>query len=248
MQEITTGTVVQPIPFKIEYRKARATKRQSIKHSLEGTGDNLELVVFGSLFEQSTIAAALKEMELRFELEAADSKLTIPSVATAWGHSDEMHEDVGGEIAKFRDNAQSTKRVLFVVWSEPPRCYTYLRMRSIECQPRHAEFKDSSHGEFARTVATRMLPNLRLIEPHEEAPLKSNQKHQEDSWSCGLWACRWVERQLRENRGEVRMVPASFAEIRSRASELISKIKDVKGWARWTRPRQLPGRACARQL
>ena len=57
----------------------------------------------------------------------------------------------------------------------------------------------------------------------------SNQKRQEDGWSCVLWACRWVERQLRENRGEARMVPTSFAEMRSRTNEFISKIKDVKG-------------------
>ena len=115
------------------------------------------------------------------------------------------------------------------MWSEPPRHYTYMYVRSLEGQPRRIEFKDSSHGEVARTVATRILRNLRLIEPHEEAPLKSNKKHQEDGWSCGLWSCRWVERQLRENRGEARMVPMSFAEMRSRTNEFISKIKDVKG-------------------
>ncbi len=72
----------------------------------------------------------------------------------------------------------------------------------------------------------RILRNLRLIEPHEEAPLK---RHQEDGLSCGLWAGRWVDRQLRENRGEAKTVPTSFAEMRK-----------SRGWASRRRPRQIP--------
>ncbi len=148
-----------------------AAKKQSIKHSLVGTGDNLDLVVFGNLLEQSTTATT------SFALEAADTKLVTPSVATAWGHSDEMHEDIGGEIAKFRDSVQSAKHVFFVVRSEAPRGYAYLYVRGIEVHPRRIEFKDSSLGEVAKTMATTILRNLTLIEPREEAPLKSNQKH-----------------------------------------------------------------------
>ncbi len=80
-----------------------------------------------------------------------------------------MHERNGGEIAKFRDSVQSTKHVNFVMWSEPSRHYTYSYVRSLEGQPRHIKFKDGSHGEVARTVATWILRNLRLIEPHAEA-------------------------------------------------------------------------------
>ncbi len=115
--------------------------------------------------------------------------------------------------------------------------------RSLEGQPRHIEFKDSSHGEVARTMSTRILRNHRLIEPHEEARLKSNEKHQEDGWSCDLWACRWVERQLPENRGEARMLPTSFAEVRSRTHEFISKTKDVKGVAKKGKTKATP-RTC----
>ncbi len=63
-------------------------------------------------------------MELCFELEAADTKLTIPSIATAWGHSEDAHEDIGGEIAKFWGNARSIKHVFSVARSEPPRRYS----------------------------------------------------------------------------------------------------------------------------
>ncbi len=116
-------------------------------------------------------------MELHFELKATDTKLTLPSAATALGHSEEICEDVGGEIAQFRDNLQSTKHVLFAVWPEPPRQRAYLDARSLEGQPRHTELKDR---QVASTVAVRTSRKLRLIEPREEAPPKSNQKNQKN--------------------------------------------------------------------
>lgn len=44
-----------------------------------------------------------------------------------------------------------------------------------------------------------------------------------------MWASRWIERQLRENRGEARLVPTSFAEMRTRTNEFISKLTEAKG-------------------
>ena len=43
-----------------------------------------------------------------------------------------------------------------------------------------------------------------------------------------MWASRWVERQLRENKGEDRLIPTSLTEMRIRANEFISKIKDSR--------------------
>ena len=43
-----------------------------------------------------------------------------------------------------------------------------------------------------------------------------------------MWASRWVERQLRENKGEDRLIPTSLAEMRNRANEFIMKIKESK--------------------
>ena len=129
------------------------------------------------------------------------------------------------KVGVFKTIMGSTKHVFLVLWSSPPAHFTYLYVRNVEGQPRHIEFKDSLPGESARTVATKTLRNLGLIENHEEAPAPSNKCVQADGWSCGLWACRWVERQMRENRGEARLPPPSLVEMRNRANEFICKIK-----------------------
>ena len=131
-------------------------------------------------------------------------------------------------MATFKVIVKTTKHVLFVLWSEPPRHYTTLYVRNIEGHPRHIEFKDSMPGETARQAATRLLRNLELIEHGQECPEPCSTRRQADGWSCGLWASRWVERQLRENKGEDRLIPTSLAEMRNRANEFIMKIKESK--------------------
>ena len=49
--------------------------------------------------------------------------------------------------------------------------------------------------------------------------------YQKDGWSCGLWATRYIERSLRERRGEGRLPPASVHDMVVRSNEFIDKIK-----------------------
>ena len=231
LQEVATGGGVEATPFKLDYRRVKVPKRIALKRELEGgsaVANNLELIKTGTTLEQSTVAAICKELELRFECDKANTLIVVPSIATIWGLA-EVHEDHGGEVAKFMVKVHETQHVFFVLWSEPPIHYSYLYVKNIAGQPRHIEFKDSLPGEAARTVCTRTLRNLKLIEPHQEAPPLSNKSRQSDGWSCGLWASRWIERQLRENRGEARLVPTSFAEMRTRTNEFISKLTEAKG-------------------
>jgi hypothetical protein len=167
----------------------------------------------------------LAELELRFQ--PMETKIVPPSVSTVWSNH-ELEADHGGEMAAEKVLLQTTKHLFFLLWSEPPRHYTYLYVRNREGEPRHIEFKDSLPGEAARRAATNLLKNLELIGPEEQAPLPSNTTRQADGWSCGLWASRWVERQLRENRGEARSPPPSLGEFRTRANEFIDKIKTAK--------------------
>jgi hypothetical protein len=215
----------EPAGFKLDYRRLKAPQRAALKHKLEGVDGNLELIVDKTMLEQSTVAAILLEMELRLCPE--DTKIVVPSIATAWSLG-EPPEDHGGEVATFKVIVKTTKHLLFVLWSEPPRHYTMLYVKNIEGHPRHIEFKDSMPGETARQAATRLLRNLELIEHGQECPKPCNTSKQADGWSCGLWASRWVERQLRENKGEDRLIPTSLAEMRNRANEFIAKIKDSK--------------------
>ena len=48
-----------------------------------------------------------------------------------------------------------------------------------------------------------------------------------DAWSCGLWATRWIERDLREIRGEGRQVPDSITDACARGNEWIQKLQDA---------------------
>ena len=50
---------------------------------------------------------------------------------------------------------------------------------------------------------------------------------QVDGWSCGMWVARWVERALRELRGEGRQTPVSISIGVSRANEFIQKLKEA---------------------
>jgi hypothetical protein len=230
LQEIVPGESVEPVPFKLDFRRLKPARRVSLRRDLEGgsdTANNIELVKLGTTLEQSTVAAICKELELRFECEnKKHSELIVPpTVATAWSVED-VPDDHGGEVAKFIVKVHEAKHVYIVLWSEPPRHYSYLYIKNTE--PRYIEFKDSLPNEAARSVATRILTNLKLIAVGEQAPQPSNKLRQADGWSCGLWASRWVERQLRENRQEARLVPTSFSEMRARTNEFIVKVKDAK--------------------
>ncbi len=176
------------------------------------------------MIEQSTMAAILTEMELR--LDSEDTSIVQPSITTPWTLHEAVY-DAGGEVAAAEVKLQTTKHVFYVLWSEAPRHCSCLYVRSIEGEPRHIEFKDSCPNETARLAATKLLRNLKLIGPEEQAPPPSNTSRQSDGWSCGLWSSRWVERQIRENLGEPRLPPASLAEMTSRANEFISKIKEA---------------------
>ena len=92
---LATEGGIEPVPYKLDYRRIKAAKRASIKHALEGGDGNLELIVNGTTLEQSTVAAILKEIELRFEPK--ETKIVIPSIAT--GNDEGAYEDAGGEVS-----------------------------------------------------------------------------------------------------------------------------------------------------
>ena len=94
---LVTEGGIEPLPYKLDLRRLKAAKRASIKHALEGGDGNLELIVNGTTLEQSTVAAVLKEIELRFEPK--ETKIVIPSIATPWGNDEGAYEDAGGEVS-----------------------------------------------------------------------------------------------------------------------------------------------------
>ena len=114
--------------------------------------------------------------------------------------------------------------------SEGPRHYTLLDVENgAEGEPPSVVFKDSLKGGAspARAAATRLLRQLGYAGPTDEAPAPSNEAWQTDGWSCGLWCTIWLERALRERRGEARTPPPSLAEQERRGNDFISRIRDA---------------------
>ena len=89
------------------------------------------------------------------------------------------------------------------------------------------EYRDSFEkpSENAKQAATRALRKLGAIGPAEERPPSNNKSFQVDGWPCGLWATRWVERALREIRGEGRRAPVSVILARARGSDFIRRLQ-----------------------
>ena len=56
-------------------------------------------------------------------------------------------------------------------------------------------------------------------------PPRVNETFQTDAWSCGLWSVRWIERSLRELRGEGRMAPPTIRDLMLRGNVYIENIK-----------------------
>ena len=143
--------------------------------------------------------------------------------------SDEIQCDSNLKVAAEIERLRNTKHVFFVLWSEQPKHYAFLYTRYVEGEPRLVEYKDSlpAPSPAAHAAATKLCHNLNLIGAEELAPEASNSCKQVDGWSCGLWVCRWIERQIRENRGEARYPPPSLGDCITRANEFITKLKDI---------------------
>ena len=107
---------------------------------------------------------------------------------------------------------------------------TLLEALSGEKRPRTTEttetLQESSHKKLRSKLSGQGLVAFEeelknFWTRHDEV----GQKKIKLGWSCGVWACRLVERQMRDNRSEARLPPPSPVEIRNRANEFICKIK-----------------------
>ena len=76
-------------------------------------------------------------------------------------------------------------------------------------------------------MVERIFKNLDLVDETWECPPRSNELTQKDGWSCGLWSIRWIERSLRERRGEGRSPPPSLKALLDRGNQFIEKIKEA---------------------
>ena len=157
----------KPSAFKNDWRRLRGEHRVRLASELNIS--HTELGVSGVTLEIGTVHAFLSEVELRCTVERA--MIVPPSLcATLASPALEIEYDLGGEMAKFVGAAETARYLLFVLWSEAPQHYTFLRFDRHEREPPSIQFKDSLRTKpaAARLAATRVLRKLGLISQHED--------------------------------------------------------------------------------
>lgn len=147
----------------------------------------------------------------------------------------------GGGNERFRAETRSARRVCILVWSPEPAHYTLARVAPSpgEVDEANVEYYDSLRpgSESARTTAERSLRNLGLVEP---CPKPINKPTQAEGWSCGLWAARFLERCVLEDRGEATSSPQATNSSRGpRAPRTPRRGRTTRRRARQSR-RQAP--------
>ena len=212
---------VQAKPFKLDYRGLNKRRREEFAFQLAIT--NTESVVENETLELGTVHALLAEIQTR--VGVAENTLLVPP-ATSVVFARDGIEGWTEEEAKWIQAVDTSEHLYIVVHSEGPSHYTLVEVHKSP-EGNRIEFRDSLPDPPAgpRAAVEKILKNLHIVDEDFECPPRSNKLFQRDGWSCGIWACRWVERSLRELRGEGRSLPPSIKDCWVRGNEFIDKIK-----------------------
>ena len=203
-------------------QRAALAKQLAISHT-EKIEEKLTL-------ELGTVLALMTEIEMRVP-PPEKTLLVEPTIAHLFAEGrgeDAPSQFPQAEQEKWAQRVEEAEHIYIVVHSEAPSHYTLVEVHKHQHAKPTIEFRDSlkTPPDTARQAATRVLRRLELIDEAEECPMPCNEAFQSDGWSCGIWAARWLERSLRELRGEARVRPASIKDIRVRGNEFINKLKD----------------------
>ena len=222
--EVQPGEQV-PLRMYLDYRQVKVTQRNSVASALP---DNVEHAEAGTMLEASTIAAAFKELELRFKDVASEFHLVDPSVAHSLAHQDGIPHDHGGEGLKAITEIKATRCTIVAIHEAAH--YTYLELTK-DAEAANGEgfrvvYKDSWEGkvEASRQRAKQLCLNLGLLECSKDVQ-RSNTAFQVGGWECGLWVVRWAEARLRALRGEPVSKRPSLTDVIARTNEFIGKVK-----------------------
>ena len=204
----------------VSRRREELAKELAISHC--------ELIKPGSTVELGTIMAMLVELIERLQ-PPEDTMLIEPTVSSIWArHGLEGQVGVNAVEMQYVEKVKAARHLYIIVQSENPPHYTLVEVhKNEENAPPTIEFRESLQDPppSPPAMVERILRKLGIVGEDWRCPPRCNSSSQTDPWSCGLWATRYIERSLRERRGEGRSVPASISDMTSRANEFISKIK-----------------------
>ena len=92
------------------------------------------------------------------------------------------------------------------------------------------DFKDSLKvpSPSAPRHIEKILSNVGVVDSSWKCPARTNRGYQQGGWECGLWATRYLEQSLREQRSEGRTPPASIKEQSTRLNKFIDQLKGAR--------------------
>ena len=218
-----------PKPDKLDWRACKLVRRTSLAKDLAIL--NVEHIKKSENLELGTVNALLGEVLERVGTPPG-VVVVEPSVAVAWaregGGEDAPSAAPQADQQSWHKRVLEASHLLIAVHSEAPAHYTYLKV-SKRGDDKVIEYRDSLKVPSAsgQQAATRILRKLAAIGPDEDCPPSANTQFQVDGWSCGLWVARWIERDLRELRGEGRQPPVSITLACARGNEFIQKLQDA---------------------
>ena len=227
---------IKPLGFNLDWRKFQHNQRMQWAEDLncKTNVDNLETIVSGDLSEASSIKAAFLELEVRFA-ENTTFRLFSPDVTVTFCDPEGLKLDqYGGNVQAFKDALFSKNDLVFAIYGEPPRHYTWLGLHKVSSLPPEwvVTYKDALKVPTEPNLekARQLLKNLGFME--EAAKLAaSNKDFQLDGWSCGIWDIKWTEHLLRKCRGEPVLPMATNLAIIARTNEFIAKVVEASNIA-----------------
>ena len=189
---------------------------------------HVDLIEQGVFLELGTVEAMMHEIEVRVGIPS-DSVVIPPAQALViiQGGIDDLSQCE--EERRWAETIRAAKTLYIVMLSSNPNHYTYLEVTRGEADDHKIVYKDSLAfaAESKRASAKALLEKLDLVTESFQGTTRINETFQQDEWSCGIWAARWLEQSLREARGEARQAPASLGICVTRANEFIQKLKNA---------------------
>ena len=211
----------QPKPTHLNYRVFRKTERLAAGKDIAIS--QVEAIIPNRMLEDLTVEAALKEIEVRMKPDEG-TVIVPPSMGKVLQRTS---IEALGLAATEQERAWATRL------ADASHVYVVVHFAEhfvlVEAHKNGEnwtiQYRDSSKHprEEHRNIAKKILENIEIT---AEIPNRCNRNEQPGGWECGIFAARWVERSLRELRGEGRVPPMTEKVWLARANQFIMQCKN----------------------